>query len=111
MPSPHGNFRLAMVYLSVATVSALAQTGNATLEPNVFLNFDSGAVSDSGGDVFWNGVTLVPQGRAALFNLGKYGPRAYQFITAREAALAPYKAEAIPAGSLVSGDVFGVRTN
>jgi uncharacterized protein (TIGR03437 family) len=87
------------------------QSGNVTLDPNAFFNLDTGVASSAGGDILWNGVSLVPQGHAALFNAGKYGPRAYQFVTASQASAAPYKSEPIPAGNLSPGDVFGVRTN
>jgi len=41
------------------------------------LNLDTGVVSGAGGDILWNGMALTPQGRAALYNLGKLGARVF----------------------------------
>ena len=105
---------LCVVTLLTITVSRAAsadQSGAVTLAPTTFLNLDTGTASGAAGDVVWNGVTLAPQGRAGLYNLGKYGPRAFKSIRARNASSAQYSSAPIPAAKLVAGDVFGVRTN
>jgi len=113
MSSRYRNHCLAVAVLAIAlSTAALAdQSGNATLVANTYLNLDTGAVSSSGGDLLWNGTTLTPQGRAGTYNLGKYGSRAFKAIRASHASAAPYSLVPIPTGTLVAGDVFGVRTN
>ncbi len=105
--------RLPMFLLPIALSIPLVhgQSRSITLEPNTFLNLDGGVVSNTGGDIFWDGGSLLPQSRAGLFNLGKYGRRAYEFINVRQASEAPYKPNPIQRGALVTGDVFGVHTN
>ena len=93
-----------------AMALATDQSGVATLTPNSSLNLETGAVSNSGGDILWNGKELIPQGHAALHNLGAYGQRAFKAIRASHAQAAAYRAEPIPAARLVAGDIFGVRT-
>ena len=102
---------IALVAVSCAITAQADQSGTFTLSPHVFLNLETGATSNTGGDIRWDGAALTPQGRAGLFNLGKYGTRGYKFIAARVASGAAYSAEPIPASVLVAGDVFGVRTN
>jgi uncharacterized protein (TIGR03437 family) len=106
---------LAALAIALSTAAWADQSGNATLTANTYLNLDTGAssstTSSAGGDILWNGTALVPQGRAGLYNLGKYGSRVFKSIAARSAAGAPYSAAPIPAGTLVTGDVFGVHTN
>jgi uncharacterized protein (TIGR03437 family) len=112
MPSNVAFSRLALGAL-IATFPAAAwadQSGTVTLKPSTFLNFETGATSVSGGDLLWNGSALMPQGRAGLINLGKYGSRGYKSIALRQASSAHYGSLPIEAGSLVPGDVFGVRT-
>ncbi|HEY1756484.1 MAG TPA: hypothetical protein VGG72_13875 [Bryobacteraceae bacterium] len=113
MLSRHRTKHLAVAAFAIA-LSAAAwadQSGNATLTANTYLNLDTGAMSNAGGDILWNGTAVAPQGRAGLYNLGKYGSRVFKSIAARSAAGAPYSAAPIPAGTLVAGDVFGVHTN
>jgi len=103
---------LAIVLLAIALspTARADQSGKATLAANTFLSLDTGAVSSTGGDILWNGSSLAPQGRAGLYNLGKYGSRAFKFIPARYAIAAPYSMAPILAVALVPGDVFGVHT-
>jgi uncharacterized protein (TIGR03437 family) len=82
------------------------KSGTVTLDANATFSFDAGTA-----DIMWNGVTLEPQGRAALFNLGKYGSRTFGMITLGQAAKAPFAATSIEVEKLVVGDIFGVRTN
>ena len=64
--------RLVAFAVAVLTVpmAALADLSQTTLQPNSSLNLDTGAVAGSGGDLLWNGSTLVPQGSAKVRNLG-----------------------------------------
>ena len=113
MSTRYPNFCMASVFLAIA-LSATAwadQSGNATLTASTSLNLETGDLSPAAGDILWNGTSLTPQGRAGLYNLGKYGSRVFKLIPARSAAAAPYSSAAIPASALVAGEVFGVRTN
>jgi uncharacterized protein (TIGR03437 family) len=103
----------AVLFLTLAAPSAAFadSSGTAALAPNTFLNLDTGVVSNEGGDLLWDGLALTPQGRAGLFNLGKYGSRVFKSIRASNASSVSYGAAPIPAGRLVAGDVFGVHTN
>src|SRR5579871_3350653 len=113
MPTRCRNWVVPIVLLttSLASSAFADQSGTATLTMNSYLSFDSGAVSGSAGDVLWNGSSLSPQGHAGIYNLGKYGSRAFQFLSARSASSVPFGVAAIPGDALVAGDVFGVYTN
>lgn len=102
---------IALVAVAVSGVALADQSGTATLEPSTFLNLETGVASAAGGDVLWNGIMLAPQGRAEIYNLGKYGARVFKAIRARNGSSVQFGASAIPASKLVAGDVFGVRTN
>jgi hypothetical protein len=80
MLSRHRTKHLALAALAMAhsTAAWADRSGNATLTANTYLNLDTGAMSNAGGDILWNGAALVPQGRAGLYNLGKYGSRAFK---------------------------------
>lgn len=101
-------FALALVF-SLAAWSD--QTGTAVLKPHTCLNLETGALSCSGGDIFWDGTALTVQGTAGIHNLGKYGSRVFRAIHARNAAAATYDSEPIPASAMVAGEIFGVRTS
>lgn len=101
-----------IVLLTVIPGAAWADlSGALNLAANRFLNLDTGAVSVTGGDILWDRVTLRPQGRAGLYNLGKHGARVFKAIRARHAVSAPYGPAPIPASALVEGNIFGVHTN
>jgi uncharacterized protein (TIGR03437 family) len=96
----------------VFSIGALAdQAGTATLSKDSFLSLETGTISGTGGDVLWNGSSLSPQGRAGIYNIGKFGSRAFKFLPARYASSVPFGVAAIPSDALVEGDVFGVHTN
>jgi uncharacterized protein (TIGR03437 family) len=107
------SYRMVIAVLVIAFSSAAraAQSGNATLTAQLSLNLDTGTVSGTGGDILWNVTALTPQGRAALYNLGKFGSRVFKSIRARSAAAPAYSAAPIPASKLTAGDIFGVHTN
>jgi uncharacterized protein (TIGR03437 family) len=102
---------LAVLAIAFSSSAQAAQSGSATLAAHLGLNLDTGTVSDSGGDILWNGTALTPQGGAALYNLGKFGSRVFKSIRARSAAAPAYSAAPIPASQLTAGDIFGVHTN
>ncbi len=112
MSSCYRNRCLAVAVLATAlSTAALAdQSGIAALTASSYFNLDTGTVSSTGGDILWDGTALAAQGRARLYNLGKYGTRVFKSIGARSAAGARFSAAPIPAGALVAGDIFGVRT-
>jgi uncharacterized protein (TIGR03437 family) len=113
MPRRYADPFSAIVLLTMALFPAARadQSNGITLAPNTFLNLDTGVVSSTGGDILWNGTTLMPVGSAGTHNLGKYGSRAFKAIRARDASGASYGPAPLPAGTLVAGDVFGVHTN
>ncbi len=104
---------IGLVFLAAALhIPAWAdRSGTATLQPYTCLALDSGVVSPSGGDVFFDGSKLLPQGGVGLHNLGKVGSRAFKSIRAQQAMSVSYSAVPIPSSVLVSGDVFGIHTN
>jgi uncharacterized protein (TIGR03437 family) len=109
----HRTKHLALGALAIAlsTAAWADQSGSVTLTSNTYFNLETGEISSAGGDIFWNGTALAAQGQAGLYNLGRFGGRVFKSITARAAARAPYSAAPIPAGALIVGDIFGVRTN
>jgi uncharacterized protein (TIGR03437 family) len=102
---------IAVLAIAFSSAARAAQSGSATLTTQLSLNLDTGTVSGTGGDILWNGTALTPQGRAALYNLGKFGSRVFKSIRARSAAAPAYSAAPIPANKLIAGDIFGVHTN
>ena len=81
---------------------------NTILQTGSALNLDTGAVAGSGGDILWNGSTIVRQGSATLRNLGVVGttnfnglPESY-WVTAAGGA----SGTSIAASLLVTGDAF-----
>jgi uncharacterized protein (TIGR03437 family) len=113
MPIRNRHYFGAIVLFATALSSNVFadQSGSATLAANSSFSFETGSVSAAAADVLWNGSSLSPQGGAALYNIGKYGSRGYHFVSAQYAASVTFGVAAIPAGALVSGDVFGVHTN
>lgn len=96
--------------IAVPTAAFADQSGTATLTPNAFLNLETGAVSNTRGDILWSGGTLTPQAHAGVYKAGKYGARGFKSIPFKYAAAAPYSTSPIPSKALVPGDVFGVHT-
>jgi len=103
--------RFAILGISTVLVAWAGESGKVTLDPQSFLNLDTGVVSRSSGDILWSGTALVPQGSAGVYNLGNYGSSRFNSISARLAAKAPYSPAAISADKLATGDIFGVHTN
>jgi uncharacterized protein (TIGR03437 family) len=109
--------------LSVRTMAILAcafpiavradLSENTILQTGSALNLDTGAVAGSGGDILWNGSTLVPQGSATVYNVGNAGatnfnglPQSYWVTLAPAGRSTP-----IAANLLVAGDAFVANTN
>jgi uncharacterized protein (TIGR03437 family) len=107
------NRHLAIMFLSAvfSTAAFADQSGSVLLPASRSLNLDTGEIGNSGGDLLWNGTELTSQGRAGVYNLGKYGARVFKSISSRSAARAPYTAASIPGSKLIAGDIFGVRSN
>ncbi len=105
--------RIAIALVAIAFPLSLRadQSARATLALDTFLNLDTGATTSASSDILWDGAVLMPQGRAGLHYVGKYGSRGFKAIAASSAATAPYSFTPITAGSLAAGNVFGVRTN
>jgi uncharacterized protein (TIGR03437 family) len=106
-----GRVWMASLVVAFLHVAWADQSGTATLNSYSFLDLDTGAVSGSSGDVFWDGKTLTPEGGAEVYNLGKYGSRVFKSIRVGNASSADYSPAPIPATVLVAGDVFGVHTS
>ena len=92
--------RFAILGISTVLVAWAGESGTVTLDPQSFLNLDTGVVSRSSGDILSSGTALVPQGSAGVYNLGNYGSSRFKAISARLAAKAPYSPAAIPADKL-----------
>jgi uncharacterized protein (TIGR03437 family) len=102
---------ICIATIAIPNAAMADHSGTATLTPGTFLNLDAGITSTAGGDVLWDGLALAPQGRAGVYNLGKYGSRVFKSIRAKNAPAAQYGATVIPASKLVPADIFGVHTN
>jgi uncharacterized protein (TIGR03437 family) len=88
-------------------------TGIVVLGSNQTLNLETGGIGISGGDLFWNGATLTPQGKAVAFNVtGAYGfsgPDVYANLTQSNLLAYGSLASQSPIGSLVTGSVLAAR--
>jgi hypothetical protein len=67
--------RMAVAVLAAAlpTVALADLTRTTTLQANTTLNLETGATGSSGGDLLWDGTTLIPQGAAKAVNIGVVG--------------------------------------
>jgi uncharacterized protein (TIGR03437 family) len=108
--------RLAAPLLAITfCVAAFADLSEITVldTNNAALNFDTGAVGPSGGDLAWNRESLTPQGAAKVRNLGTMGATAFDTLGAsfftQQAAGA--RNTPLTPDLLVPGDVFVVVTN
>jgi uncharacterized protein (TIGR03437 family) len=61
-------FPFALLALFVPTATAQL-TGTVTVPSGSILDMDAGAVVTSGGDLLWNGTSLVPQPGAKVYNI------------------------------------------
>jgi uncharacterized protein (TIGR03437 family) len=113
-------FRCASILAILASISIVASaevSGTKTLTATTALNLDTGVTSTSGGDLLWNGSTLVPQGTAGLFNFltsGDTGPLLFASITQdtlSKLSTAVYTKTGVGGASAVAGSVYGVHTN
>ena len=105
--------RIAMVVLACAfPLATLADvSGTTTLQTNMALNLDTGATVSSGGDIRWDGSSLIPQGKATAYaDLPALGFSGYA-----PGNLDPLKvlasAAAIPLSKLTVGALLAVFTN
>ena len=95
----------------IAALANLTQTN--ILPASTALNLDTGATAAAGGDIFWNGSTIAPQGTAtAVVIYSNWPASAFGTISSILVELIPgYSKSVIPAPSLSVGVVFGVHTN
>ena len=68
-----------MASLAVSSSELWAdQSGAATLEPNTFLNLDSGAASSAGADILWDGA--APGGLSCALPVLNRGEKQKNFL-------------------------------
>jgi uncharacterized protein (TIGR03437 family) len=111
MSSPNSVWKLAVFAIALPAAALADRSGSATLAADSFFNLDTGAAANSNPDIFWSGSALLPQGRAGVYNLGKYGSRTFKSIAASHVTAGHYGSSPIAANLLAAGDVFGIRTN
>ena len=104
---------LCLLAMAVPVAALANLTGTPTLSANTALSLDSGATSSSGGDILWSGSAMTPQSSATAYNIGNVGSAGFSALTQATVAafLSLYSNSAIPASTLVVGDVFAVHTN
>jgi uncharacterized protein (TIGR03437 family) len=104
---------IAILALAFPLAASANVTGTPTLSANMALSLDTGTTSSSGGDVLWSGATMTPQGKATAYSLGPVGSSAFAVFTQSTlSSFGPlYTSAAIPASTLVVGEVFAVHTN
>jgi uncharacterized protein (TIGR03437 family) len=99
---------------SLPALADLAE--NTVLQTNQSIDLSTGAVANSGGDLLWNGTTLVPQGSAKATKPGAGGETGYDdtadYPASYWAMVAPSgKSTPIAADLLVPGNLFAAETN
>jgi hypothetical protein len=97
--------------------ATVVSSGTGTIPGTFLFDVDTGAVTQTGADLFWRQRTDVlrqmePQGTATIVNLGV---RDFDSITGTELSKLNYSAAPIPANDdatnqLVNGDVFAVHS-
>jgi uncharacterized protein (TIGR03437 family) len=104
---------LGLLIMAVPVAALANLTGTPTLAANTALSLDTGATSASSGDILWNGSSITPQSSATAYNIGAIGSSGFSAMT--QSTLSGfsvlYSKTAIPAGTLVTGDVFAIHTN
>ncbi|HEU5065264.1 MAG TPA: hypothetical protein VFT86_05185 [Gaiellaceae bacterium] len=95
----------------------VVSSGTGTIPGTFLFDVDSGAVTQTGADLFWRQRTEVlrqmePQGTATLVNLGV---RDFDSLTGDQLSKLTYTSTPIPGNAdrsnqLVNGDVFAVRS-
>jgi uncharacterized protein (TIGR03437 family) len=104
---------LGLLLLAVPVAALANLTGTPTLSANTALSLDTGATSASGGDILWSGSAMTPQSSATAYNIGALGATGFSAMT--QSTLSSfsslYSKTALPASTLVVGDVFAVKTN
>ena len=113
-PAVNPAVMLALLIISVPVTALANLTGTPTLSANTALSLDTGTISSSGGDILWNGSSMTQQSSATAYNIGNLGSAGFnmtQSILAVFSAPSLFTKSAIPASTLVVGDVFAVHTN
>jgi uncharacterized protein (TIGR03437 family) len=102
---------VAAILAAAVSAATVDLNETITLVTNTSLDLDTGKTAASGGDIFWNGTTIAPEGKATAVNIGKLASfkslgKSYFDIFRKTATAAE-----IPAKKLVATDVFAVFTN
>jgi uncharacterized protein (TIGR03437 family) len=104
---------LVVLALTLPAAALANITGTPTLSSGTALSLDTGATSSSGGDILWTGTSITPQGKATAYDIGPLGAAAFGALS--QATLSQFSiafnSSPIPASSLKTGEVFGVKTN
>jgi uncharacterized protein (TIGR03437 family) len=100
----------------ILPVAALANvTGTQTLSSGQTLDFDTGVVGASGGDILWTaGTGISMQGNATELNLANFGYSASSLPTLNQFQLTQfgsYSSAPLPLSALAVNDIFAVLTN
>ena len=109
--------RCASLLLIFSFLASADISGTKTLTATTALNLDTGNTSTSGGDLLWNGSTLVPRGAAGIYNFlvsGSTGTSLFGSLTQSNLSVlsnSVYTSTGLGGASLVVGVVFGVHTN
>ncbi|HKX00380.1 MAG TPA: hypothetical protein VJN43_21750 [Bryobacteraceae bacterium] len=106
MQSIGRNVTKAFLILVLPSAALADLSENLILQANSTLNLETGAVGNSGGDIVWDGSSIVPQGTVKLRNLRVMGQQAFDaFTKSYFSSLAPSgKTVPITADLLLPGD-------
>ncbi|MGH9353783.1 MAG: hypothetical protein ACRD2G_16745, partial [Terriglobia bacterium] len=110
MKTPCGRIVITVLAFAFPIAAVADVSGTPTLTTNTALNLDTGATASSGGDILWDGSSLIPQGKATAAVLPALGFNGYS-----PGNLDPFKVlsskAAIPSSKLAVGALLGVYTN
>jgi len=101
--------RIVLALVVVATAKADIHN-TLTLQSGQRLNFDTGGVVSSGGDLLWDGTTLTPQGSATAVALANFN-RLETTKSYYQAFKSSAKSTPIPAQKITVGTGLAVFTN
>jgi uncharacterized protein (TIGR03437 family) len=113
MAIQHSRFGAALLALAFSIAARADISGTQTLASSTALNLDTGTTAASGGDLLWNGTTLVPQGKARAASIGNLGAGAFEFFDKQGLSNFSILATSNPvnANLLVVGEILAVFTN
>lgn len=104
---------VAAFLFPVIAFADLTQTSTLSLSGQTNINFDTGALGNSGGDLQYSSTGLTPQGSATALNAMIYATAAkLNDLTLLEVSLYPgYSKAELPSTILGVNDLFYVHTN